>query len=195
MNLNIAPNTVTWRSMCIWRKLTWTLTSPQPTLSKMSVFKNVHDYWHGFPRAGKYMHQGDRRDNIPFPSISPSKMSQNGPANFAPGSKTRNWTHIQSPHLLQHFMSQPSITCSCCCLNRGIASAQSHLHTVALNLLFWQSFGKKISKNDSITNHQNECTRCNPAQFAGFQWSDLHSQFHSQTVSKYFGCTIYIQEI
>ena len=35
-----------------WRRFTWTLTHPtppDPTQQHMRVFKNVHDYWRGFP--------------------------------------------------------------------------------------------------------------------------------------------------
>ena len=40
-------------SMCMWRKLTWTLTRPTPpTQQHMRVFINVHDYWRSFPPAG-----------------------------------------------------------------------------------------------------------------------------------------------
>ena len=47
--------TQTWRSMCMCGKLTWTLTpTPQPkdVTEHIRVFKNVHDYWRGFPPAG-----------------------------------------------------------------------------------------------------------------------------------------------
>ena len=76
MNVDTLPNPVTWRSMCIWRKLTWmNVNTPQPSNvtkhvhetqvnmnvktsssqpgQNVCVFKNVHDYWRGFPPAGK----------------------------------------------------------------------------------------------------------------------------------------------
>ena len=54
MNVNTLPNPVTWRSMCMRRKLTWTLRPPPPNpVKNVCVFKNVHDYWRGFPPAGK----------------------------------------------------------------------------------------------------------------------------------------------
>ena len=106
----------TWCSMCMWRKLTWTLTHPT-----WRVFKNARDYWSGFLPAG--INKNKKTERMPMDKIQhqtakaersalTTSFSSEGAAQGPPSRATKFAGHIANqPHAMKILLKPRRPSC------------------------------------------------------------------------------------